>query len=49
MGLINIPSPGVEPDHPIPQRLTVHPATHGGFFPRSAVEYCRENHFAGDL
>jgi hypothetical protein len=32
----------VEPDHPVPQRLTVHPANLGCFFPQSAVEYCRD-------
>ena len=32
----------VEPDHPVPQRLTVHPTDLGGIFPQSAVEHCRD-------
>src|SRR5689334_19091174 len=32
----------VEPDHPVPQRLTVHAADLRGFLARTAVEHCRD-------
>jgi hypothetical protein len=28
----------VEPDHPVPQRLAVHPTDLGGIFPQGAIE-----------
>ena len=32
----------VEPDHPVPQRLTVHAADLRRLFSRAAVEHCRD-------
>ena len=32
----------VEPDHPVPQSLTVHPTDLGGFFSRGAVKHRRD-------